>query len=1098
MVNNNSDIKIPVFDGEDYNMWKKRIRMYLRMKTCECVIERDRASEESEAEWKKKDVQAMNVIYSGITNKQLEYVHEATTAREIMKIFDKMYSRESTALQIICRNKLEKMRLEKYSDSVTFFNEFEKTINELKSAGASINEKEKLNYVLNTLPNQYSYIGDLIDTLKPEDQTASYVKNKIQIAEMKDQQEEGTGNSSNVFVAKRGFNGNCYTCGKTGHMARQCQSGEQGSSNQGAQHSAGQGTSRGRGNGRSYRGSYGKGRGKFRHQRRQDRDANEPKSQSHTAAWMAMTRNEQVCEMNKVNNEIDWILDSGSTDHIVNSEKYFYESKILSEPLKIHLGDDRNVKATKIGSIVCYFEVFGIKNEVTINNVYYAKNMNRNLLSYGKITEKCSIVSKGKVAKIMNKSGNVTAIAYKVNNVYEMKCFLKTKNENSTNYAECNESQISVKEKWHRMLGHVNFNYLNTLSKKQLLQGIPSNWKNEHLKCQICIENKMHNLPYKNQRTKAMRALEIVHTDVCGPFKTLGFRGEKYFVSFIDDYSKLARVYCIKTKDEVLECLIEYVNTCENAIEKKVKVIRCDNGTEYINKKVFKFAREKGIKINNCPPYAHELNGTAERFNRTIMNNARCLLAEAGVHKRFWPEIVCAATYLKNRTLANTVEIKTPFELFFNKKPNVEHLKLYGSKVFVRTPEQSRETKFDKKAEMGVLLGYSEVGYRVLLHNKIVVSRNVEIIEKDTKCIGSFFEPGSEGSSDSDSNKTESEDSEYFSNNEESEQENRKEEEINSQNELRRSTRTKRSPIRYPKLDETSTIIANVCRLENPQTFEEAMNSAEKNEWAKAMDREIEVLNKNKTWKLVEKNEDKQAIDVKWVYNRKTGGKYKARLVVRGFQQKEQLDDLYAPVAKIQTLKTLLAYCCQYELNIRQMDVEAAFLNGTTKDLNLVYKQGDQSEIIDCYVDADWAGDCNDRKSTTGYVIRLFGNPIYWKSHKQKCVTKASTFAEYVALSEAVSEVKFVKELVTKLNIKLEKPIKIYEDNVGAIDIAKNGNLTKNSKHIEIHYHFVHESVINKEIEVCKVNTNENVADIFTKALGKEKHYKLRDMLNII
>ncbi|KAL7288550.1 hypothetical protein TKK_0017292 [Trichogramma kaykai] len=265
------------------------------------------------------------------------------------------------------------MRLEKYSDSVTFFNEFEKTINELKSAEASINEKEKLNYVLNTLPNQYSYIGDLIDTLKPEDQTASYVKNKIQIAEMKDQQEEGTGNSSNVFVAKRGFNGNCYTCGKTGHMARQCQSGEQGSSNQGAQYSAGQGTSRGRGNRRSYRGSYGKGRGKFRHQRRQDRDANEPKSQSHTAAWMAMTRNEQVCEMNKVNNEIDWILDSGSTDHIVNSEKYFYESKILSEPLKIHLGDDRNVKATKIGSIVCYFEVFGIKNEVTINNVYYAK-----------------------------------------------------------------------------------------------------------------------------------------------------------------------------------------------------------------------------------------------------------------------------------------------------------------------------------------------------------------------------------------------------------------------------------------------------------------------------------------------------------------------------------------------------------------------------------------------------------------------------------------------------------------------------------------------------------------------------------------------------
>ena len=81
------------------------------------------------------------------------------------------------------------MRPEKYSDTATFFSEFEKSVNELKSAGAKITEKEKLNYMLNTLPNQYSYIGDLIDTLKEEDQTASYVKNKIHIAEMKNNSE---------------------------------------------------------------------------------------------------------------------------------------------------------------------------------------------------------------------------------------------------------------------------------------------------------------------------------------------------------------------------------------------------------------------------------------------------------------------------------------------------------------------------------------------------------------------------------------------------------------------------------------------------------------------------------------------------------------------------------------------------------------------------------------------------------------------------------------------------------------------------------------------------------------------------------------------
>ena len=208
------------------------------------------------------------------------------------------------------------------------------------------------------------------------------------------------------------------------------------------------------------------------------------------------------------------------------------------------------------------------------------------------------------------------------------------------------------------------------------------------MKCKTCIENKMHNLRFSNNRIKAKVILEIVHTDVCGPFKPTEFNGENYFVSFIDDYSKIAKVYCIKTKDEVFNCLVKFINECENLSEKKVKVLRCDNGNEYLNNRFYKFAEEKGIILNNCPVYVHELNGTAESFNSTIMNMARYLLTEANVHKRFRPEIICAATYLKNQTLTNTIERKTPYEIFFNKRPNVKHLRLYGSRVFVRKPEK--------------------------------------------------------------------------------------------------------------------------------------------------------------------------------------------------------------------------------------------------------------------------------------------------------------------------------------------------------------------------------------------------------------------------
>jgi len=97
------------------------------------------------------------------------------------------------------------------------------------------------------------------------------------------------------------------------------------------------------------------------------------------------------------------------------------------------------------------------------------------------------------------------------------------------------------------------------------------------------------------------------------------------------------------------------------------------------------------------------------------------------------------------------------------------------------------------------------------------------------------------------------------------------------------------------------------------------------------MDNEIRCLVKNETWKLADKLKDRKVLDVTWVYTTKADNRKKARLVVRGFQQEEELDNLYSPVARMQTLKILVAHCCQYGFRILQMDVEAAFLNGKIK-----------------------------------------------------------------------------------------------------------------------------------------------------------------------
>ena len=116
-----------------------------------------------------------------------------------------------------------------------------------------------------------------------------------------------------------------------------------------------------------------------------------------------------------------------------------------------------------------------------------------------------------------------------------------------------NSVKLTEKEKWHRALGYVNFQYLNKLVKDKLVDGLPDKLENNVMKCANCIQSKMANVPFENERSKTSEILEI-QTDLNGPLRTTGSDGEKFFLSFIDDYSKCSKVYCIKSKSEIASC----------------------------------------------------------------------------------------------------------------------------------------------------------------------------------------------------------------------------------------------------------------------------------------------------------------------------------------------------------------------------------------------------------------------------------------------------------------------------------------------------------------------------------------------------------------
>ena len=129
------------------------------------------------------------------------------------------------------------------------------------------------------------------------------------------------------------------------------------------------------------------------------------------------------------------MLNSGSTDHVIDNDKYFDNFIELKEPVNIYLGDNRSIKATNIRNVLSYFKAFGKFNEVDIKNVFYSKDMSNNLIGYGKISDNNTIVSEGDQSKIFDKFSKLTTVVHRTENkIYPMKSFLKTKQNQVNNF----------------------------------------------------------------------------------------------------------------------------------------------------------------------------------------------------------------------------------------------------------------------------------------------------------------------------------------------------------------------------------------------------------------------------------------------------------------------------------------------------------------------------------------------------------------------------------------------------------------------------------------------------------------------------------------
>lgn len=1088
-----------------------------------------------------------------------------------------------------------------------------------------------------------------------------------------------------------------------------------------------------------------------------------------------------------------WYWDCGATSHVVCKLDWMEDFRSFAAPRPLALGNTPGVMALGIGTVRLTGIFKGEKCNMRLINVLYAPDFGTNVISASKAGKNgFRGITDGHQCIIENiKTGQAVAGGMEEGGLYRLLLRPVVDSISMVTGDGCNKASVAL---WHRRYGHIAGSTLMKMARDGVVQGLCIEGDCKDSLCEGCAKGKQARFPFsKVPREKSPVVLGRIHSDVAGPFSKESLQGCKYYVTFIDDKTSYTTVYFLRSKAQVFTYFKQYKAYAENKHGAGIKILRSDNGGEYTSQDFESFLTDHGIKHETTVPDTPEQNGVAERANRSLVEMMRCMLHSSGLGKGFWQLGLQAAVYIKNLTPTRSLGGMTPWEAWHGTKPDVSHLRVFGSKAYAHVPKDNRR-KLDSKTQECVLVGYSEDSKGYLLWDsaarKVIVRRDVlfdepsgipkagipvvpdEPIKLTTRTVPTLQsrEPIRDEPANADldaipdlvdgwDSEDEFEDSDPEDwGDAEDRLPSEPDHDAGSKGDDEHVNVTTRS--KWPSITTRSgknagvqaaasrthnaadsgdsiAVIMMACaeaadaNEDDPLTMTEALSRPDGAKWKAALDEEYESLVKNKTWSLVPLPPGRRPVGFKWVFKVKrnadgTVERYKARGVARGFSQQEGIDyeETFAPVAKFTSFRLLFAMAAAEGLPVSQVDIVTAFLNGDideeiymqqphgyevagkenyvcrlhkslyglkqaarcwnikmheamvelgfmrieadrcvyvklsddgktvvavhvddmlvaastaqrlsdfinsiktkfsvkvigepklllgvqvarddntgaiklsqegyintvlrrfnmadcharstplpercvltkamrpatdgereemrqmpyasavgslmylmvatrpdiaqavgalskfisdpgqqhweaakhvlrylkgTASYGIVYRGGG-SLTVEGYTDSDYAGNTENRKSTSGFIYTANGSAISWGSKQQECVTTSSTEAEYVATCKAVKEAMWLRQLLGQLGYDTSEAMTIYADNQASIKLAKNPALHQRTKHIDVQYHYTRECVENGEVELVYCSTDSNVADMCTKALGRIKVTQHREAIGM-
>lgn len=1314
---------IPRFDGH-YDHWAMLMENLLRSKEYWSLVETGIPAMPEEGEQNQeqrklieemyvKDLKAKNYLFQAIERSILETILCKDTSKAIWDSMKQKYQGSTKVKRAQLQALRREFELLGMKESETVDEYFQRTLtiaNKMKMHGEKMQEIVIVEKILRSMTAKFNYVvcsieeGNNVATLTIDELQSSLLVHEQRMRGYKEEEQalkvthpsrgEGRGRGRGRGGPKtgrgRGRQPNkalveCYKCHKLGHYQYECPNWEE--------------------------------------------NANYAENDDEEEMLLMAFEDKRG-----VSKENVWFLDSGCSNHMCGNKDWFFS---LDESFREFVKLGNNSKMTVMGKGNIRLRINGITQ--TITEVFYIPDLKNNLLSLGQLQQKnLTIVFQNDTCKVYHSDrGLIIETQMSSNRMFAVPAFAISP---TSFQATCEDSTYL----WHCRYGHLNFKGLKLLSQKQMVRGLPS-LKDSTKICTDCLVGKQHREAFPQKSPwRASKRLELIHADICGPIKPESNSNKRYFITFIDDYSRKTWVYFLSEKSAALEIFKKFKAMVEKETEDSICCLRTDRGGEFISLEFDRFCSSNGIKRQLTASYTPQQNGVAERKNRTIMNMVRSMLSEKEVPKQFWPEAVNWSIFVLNRCPTISVKDMTPEEAWSGLKPSVHFFKIFGCVAHVHVPDVQRK-KLDSKSIKCVLLGVSDESKAYRLYDpiarKILVSRDVVFseTEKWNWKKGKEEERGEPlewGDMDQEENTeiahdqrgendTENIDSEAHNDDEENEGTTI---EPNPNTPSHTPGRTRRKPawlddyvtVANMYIDDEPHNFAVLSSNEDPATFEEAVK---KSVWRQAMDFEIQAIEKNETWELTTLPAGAKKIGVKWVYKTKYNengevDKHKARLVAKGYSQQHGIDysEVFAPVARWDTIRSILALAAIRGWCIYQLDVKSAFLHGEltetvfveqpqgyqrqgendkvyklkkalyglkqaprawyskiesyfikegfekcssehtlfvktnseekilivsiyvddliftgndeqlfekfknsmkqqfdmsdlgkmryflgievlqteegificqnkyakevlerfgmerskpvhnpmvpgnklskegsgeavdstiykqmvgslmyltatrpdlmfavclisrymgrptqlhlqaakrilrylkgTTELGILYRRGTKEELF-AFTDSDYAGDVDDRKSTSGYVFKLGTGAISWSSKKQPVVTLSTTEAEFIAASSCACQAIWLRRILDKLGHIQMRCTTIFCDNSSTIKLSRNPVMHGRSKHIDVRFHFLRDLSRNEVIKLVHCNSEDQLSDIMTKPLKLETFLKLRDKLGL-